>query len=170
MLFPPESLRERRSDLVRDLTDQGADPVVAARQLLDVDPDHAASYCVLGSAAAADGKLVEAERLLWIGLELQPFGCMLYAALANVYLQDPAALSAAETLWVLALWAAGLSEEVPPEFAETFQNEPDGFELDFTEPYTYSTIAEQKERDLGKSTLPAALSDRLRPYWLLKEL
>src|SRR5580693_4038048 len=111
MLFLSQSQRTRLSDLMQDLVDEGADPVRAANQLLEVDPEHAASYCVLGNAAEAAGDHAEAERLLWKALEFQPYSGVIYASLSQLYRENPDTRLAAETLWVLALWAVGLSEE-----------------------------------------------------------
>ncbi|MDR3703698.1 MAG: SEC-C metal-binding domain-containing protein [Candidatus Sulfopaludibacter sp.] len=170
MLFPPESHRTRLLDIAKERATEGADSVSTAHELLAIDPDYASAYSVLGKAAAKAGNFADAERFFWKGLELQPFGSLQYAGLAQVYRANPRTEPAADIFFTIALWAVALRSEVPEEFAQSMQTDPEGSGFDHDDPDTYRVIAESQEPRLKPEAVPEELSQRLRPYWLLNRL
>ncbi len=170
MLFPPESHRIRLLDLAKERRAADADLVSTAHELLAIEPDFGPAYTVLGKVAAKAGNLAEAERCFWKGLELQPFGSLQFAGLAQVYRANPQTETAATIFFTMALWAVALRYEVPEQFAEAMQADPEGSGSDPNDPDTYRVMAEIREPLLKPEAVPEELGQRMRPYWLLNRL
>jgi tetratricopeptide (TPR) repeat protein len=170
MLFPPESYRVRVAELAKERRAAGADLAAVAQELLAIDPDFAPAYTVLGKTAAKDGNFADAERYFWKGLELQPFGGLQYAGLAQVYRANPETEPAADIFFAMALWAVALRDEVPDEFAHAMRNDPEDAAFDYNDPETYRLMAETQEPRLRPEAVPEELSRRMRPYRLLNKL
>ncbi len=170
MLFPPESHREHLLELANERRAEGADLVSTAHELLAIEPAFGPAYYALGKAAAKDGNFAEAARCFWKGLELQPFGSLQYAGLAQVYRAEAQTEPAADIFFTMALWAVALRDEVPEQFAEALPDGPEDSDFDYQDPDTYRQIAEALELRLKPDAVPEELSRRMRPYWLLNRL
>ncbi len=170
MLFLSPAQQAGRSVVIKEMAVEGLEPAVAARRLLELDPEDGPSYRVLGQAALDAGDLAEAERLFWRALELQPFGCLQWAGLADVYARDPATAPASALFQVQALRAATLAEEVPAAFVRGLQAAHPDRQLDYEDVGTYLDLALEQEAALQEEGLPEELARRLRPYQLVQSV
>ncbi len=162
MLFTPEDRQLRLARLFDGASE--ADVPRLARQALEIDPNFAPAWTVLGSRAEDPE---EAQAALWKALWLAPCKPENYLALGDALTAREESDPLAKRLRGLALWKLSFEDEVPDYIVEHFEK---ALGAEAGEPETYERLAMAQDAEFEKVPEPAAVTARLRPYRLLNLL
>src|SRR5438477_6687412 len=164
MLFVPEEVRK---ELARIMKGEEGDPIEAARQALAIRPGYGPAYLIMGNALFANGKLDEAEEVLWEGIRQDPSRPMNYLLLAEVRSTRNQTDVLAKRIRHLALWKLSLMHRIPEFLAAQFKPVV-GDEA--YEPETFERLALLEDIVVEKAKDPSQVVERLRPYRLFNDL
>src|SRR5436305_13469867 len=137
MLFIPP---KEYSSLMKTLKEgHENDPVGSARRALELRPDFAPAWLILGVNLEDKN---EAEAALWKALELWPCTSDTYLSLAELLTQRDESDVIAKRLRLLALWKVSFADKVPELLGKHFEKT---MGVSAWEPETYDLLAVPQE-------------------------